>query len=105
MNSDATMFNLHGQRLWLLPEKAIYWQKRKIMLVADLHIGKSGHFRKHGIAVPDQVAQSNLDKLDTILDKRSPEHLVILGDLFHSDINSEWQRFIEWRKAHRQLEG
>jgi len=104
MISDAHALNLYNQRLLLLPGKAIYWEKRESLLVADLHIGKSTHFRKHGIAVPDDVAQSNLDKLDAILDRTSPKRLIILGDLFHSDINNEWQQFVKWRKSHPQLE-
>jgi DNA ligase-associated metallophosphoesterase len=104
MFSNAQAFNLKHQRFWLMPEKAMYWQKKKTLLIADLHIGKSGHFRKHGIAVPDQVNKSNLDELDELLHKTSPEHLLILGDLFHSDINREWQQFTNWRKTYQQLE-
>ncbi len=104
MNSNAQAFNLRHQRLWLMPQKAIYWQKKKILLIADLHIGKSGHFRKSGVAVPQEVAQSNLNKLNDIIELTEPEHLIILGDLFHSDINNEWKQFIEWRKNKRQLE-
>jgi DNA ligase-associated metallophosphoesterase len=104
MNKNAKAINFKHQRLWLLPQKAIYWPKRKTLLLADLHIGKSGHFRKHGIAVPDQVNQSNLTNLSQLLDTTSAEHLIILGDLFHSDINKEWQQFVEWRKQYEQLE-
>jgi DNA ligase-associated metallophosphoesterase len=104
MIPNARAFNLRHQRLWLLAQKAIYWQKRNILLIADLHLGKSGHFRKSGIAVPEEVAQSNLNKLDDILELTSPEQLIILGDLFHSKINNEWKQFIEWRKKHAQLE-
>lgn len=104
MTSNARAFNFKHQRLWLLPKKAIYWQKRKTLLVADLHIGKSGHFRKNGIAVPEEIAQSNLNKLDDIVQLTEPNHLIILGDLFHSNINNEWKQFIQWRKKHSQLE-
>lgn len=104
MYPNARAYNIEHQRFWLLPEKALYWQKKKTLLIADLHIGKSGHFRKHGIAVPDQINLSNLQKLNELLEKTSPEHLIILGDLFHSNINREWEQFIEWRKKYRQLE-
>ncbi len=104
MFSDSFRFNLKHQRLWLLPQKAIYWQKRKTLLLADLHVGKSGHFRKNGIPVPSQVAHSNLTKLDSLLKKTEPDHLIILGDLFHSNINSEWRQFVKWRKQYRELE-
>lgn len=104
MFDNAKAVNIQHQRFWLLPEKAIYWQKKKTLLVADLHIGKSGHFRKHGIAVPKEVNRSNLENLSEILKQTSTEHLVILGDLFHSNINKEWQEFIQWRKQYRKLE-
>jgi len=100
----AKAFNLQHQRFWLLSQKAIYWQKKKTLLVADLHIGKSGHFRKSGIAVPGEVNKSNLEILSNLIEETSAEHLVILGDLFHSNINKEWREFIDWRKTYRKLE-
>lgn len=30
--------------------------------------------------------------------------MVILGDLFHSNVNKEWNQFVEWRKNYRSLE-
>ena len=104
MNSNSRAFNLEHQRLWLLPQKAIYWQKKKTLLVADLHIGKSSHFRKNGVAVPEEVAQTNLNTLDEVIELTEADHLIILGDLFHSNINKEWNQFINWRKNKRQLE-
>ena len=104
MNSNSRAFNLKHQRLWLLPQKAIYWQKKNTLLVADLHIGKSSHFRKNGVAVPEEVAKTNLNTLDDVIELTEADHLIILGDLFHSNINKEWNQFINWRKNKRQLE-
>ncbi len=104
MIKNAIPFNLKHQRLWLLPEKAIYWQKKKILMLADLHIGKSGHFRKNGIPVPGQVNTSNLDLLDRLISEINPEHLIILGDLFHSSTNKEWEQFNNWRKRYPNLQ-
>lgn len=104
MIPNAKALDLQHQRLWLLAEKAIYWEKHKALLIADLHIGKSGHFRKNGIAVPKEVNRSNLENLSSVIEKTSAEHLVILGDLFHSEINKEWRQFIEWRKQYSELE-
>lgn len=73
-------------------------------MVADLHIGKSGHFRKNGIPVPAEVNQSNLDLLDELIDKLEVEQLIILGDLFHSQANNEWQSFKQWREEHPHLQ-
>lgn len=82
----------------------MFWQREKTLLVADLHIGKSGHFRKSGIAVPKEVNGSNLEILSQLIKDTSAEHLIILGDLFHSNINKEWHQFIDWRKKYRELE-
>lgn len=104
MIPGAKAFNLKKQRLWLLPQKALYWQKKKVLMLADLHIGKSGHFRKHGIPVPGEVNRSNLKLMDRLVSQIEPEHLIILGDLFHSDVNKEWNEFAEWREKHTQIE-
>jgi hypothetical protein len=32
----------------LSPERVMYWEKQKTLIIADLHIGKTGHFRKSG---------------------------------------------------------
>lgn len=96
--------NIEHQRFWLLPEKVIYWQKKKILMLADLHIGKSGHFRKHGIPVPREVNKTNLSILSGLIEKLEPKQLLILGDLFHSKINKEWKDFTEWRKKYPDLE-
>lgn len=72
-------------------------------MVADLHIGKSGHFRKNGIPVPTKVNRSNLNLLDELIVKLEVEQLIILGDLFHSHVNKEWQAFKQWREQHPAL--
>lgn len=104
MIKHAKSFNLRRQRLWLLPQKAVYWQKKKMLLVADLHIGKSGHFRKNGIPVPPQVNSNNFEILDHLLDDIKVNHIIFLGDLFHSHVNEEWHQLKYWRKQYPQTE-
>lgn len=104
MNKKAKAVSIEHQRFWLLPEKAIYWPKKKILMLADLHIGKAGHFRKHGIPVPGRLNRSNLNSLTALIEDLNPSQLVILGDLFHSRINKEWNDFIEWRKKYPSME-
>jgi DNA ligase-associated metallophosphoesterase len=87
--------HIREQELFLLPERAIYWPAEKTMLIADLHIGKVNHFRKNGIAVPDMAEQNNLWRLSGLLQKWKPKTLIFLGDLFHSQFNSAWDRFAD----------
>ncbi len=104
MIPNAKSFNLRHQRLWLLPQKAVYWQKKKTLLIADLHIGKSGHFRANGIPVPQNVNKGNLQLLDELIEQIAPKHIIFLGDLFHSKVNQEWNEFRNWRKQYPDIE-
>jgi len=87
---------IKGEELLLLSAKAVYWPSAKLLLAADLHLGKTTHFRKAGIAVPDQPATETLNRLKQTAELYDAEQIVIIGDLFHSDPNAEWQLFSEW---------
>lgn len=84
----------------LLPQKAIYWKEQKTILVSDLHIGKIAHFRKAGIAVPQEGSQNNFTRLNEIIANTNPTNILFVGDLFHSDVNQEWDQFCAWRKLY-----
>ena len=88
----------------LMPDRALLWLDKNTLIVSDLHLGKSGHFRKSGIAAPNQINQTNIHRLESIVDRVQPDRLLILGDLFHSDMNREWLQFEEWRGGHAQLQ-
>lgn len=96
-------FNLLNQDLLLLPQKAIYWHQEKTLILADVHLGKVGHFRKAGIAVPRDMEQNDLAVLSDLIDEHHPEKIIFLGDLFHSDINADWDWFVLWRKNFPKL--
>ena len=90
---SALTFNFLDEDLTLLPEKAIYWSSKKILLIADVHLGKSSHFRKNGIAIPAASAKTDLDRLSILFQKVNPKKVIFLGDLFHSTHNQEWNSF------------
>ncbi len=69
------------------------WENKQALVVADLHLGKITHFRKSGIAVPASVEIENYDRLSTLILEHKPLSVLILGDLFHSDHNSQWLVF------------
>lgn len=96
-------FTLLNQTLLLLPQKAIYWEQEKALIVADVHMGKVGHFRKAGIAVPRDMEQNDLAVLSDLIDEHRPEQIIFLGDLFHSDLNTDWDWFVLWRKQFPKL--
>lgn len=75
----------------LHPSGAVFWEAQDLLLIADLHLGKAAHFRKHGIAVSPKVGQFNLDKLATVIQYFDPGGVLFLGDLFHSHHNQTWE--------------
>lgn len=96
-------FCLHEQTLWLSPERCIYWEEEKSLIVSDLHFGKTGHFRKSGIAVPQTVYKEDMQRLVNQLQFYKPHQLIVVGDLFHSVANKELDFFKSWRTDFTQL--
>jgi len=94
---------LQYEQLILDAEKAIYWPRRQVLLLADLHLGKAEHFRKEGIPVPMAVQTKNLERITFLLKKHTPKRVLFLGDLFHSIYNSSWIIFTDFLKEYPQI--
>jgi len=86
------------QSLWLSPDRCIFWEDQQALIVSDLHFGKTGHFRKSGIAVPQNVFKEDLQRLIHQLQFFNAKLLIAVGDLFHSQANKELELFTKWRK-------
>lgn len=65
--------------------RVIYWPRRKILLGADLHWGKTQFLRTHGIAISDKVFEADLRRLSEILDDYDVDTFLVLGDLVHHE--------------------
>ena len=90
-------YKLLQQQLWLSAHRCVFWEESKALIVSDLHFGKTGHFRKAGIAVPQAVYKEDLQRLVHLLQYFQPRQLVVVGDLFHSHQNKELELFQRWR--------
>lgn len=88
-----------GGRFTMHPFGGLYWHERNWLLVADLHLGKAAHFRKAGVPLREGDDQSTLDRLTRVMDHFSPDRLLILGDLFQSDLNRSWDGFVAWCRS------
>lgn len=95
---------LLGQKLHLIPEKGIFWEEKQYLILADLHLGKAGHFRKSGIPVSDLIHSKDILTLDKLIARFKPEQVIFLGDLFHSDHNQGWEVFRRWIKSKAPLQ-
>jgi len=93
-----------SQNLILHPKKAIFWEEERALIISDLHIGKVGHFRKAGIAIPKLMEQEELALLSDLIHEFKPSKLIFLGDLFHSDMNNDWNWLQLWRDLYPKIQ-
>jgi DNA ligase-associated metallophosphoesterase len=98
------LHTVRNQSFWLSPNRSLFWEEEKTLVVSDLHFGKTGHFRKHGIAVPQQVYKEDLQRLFSEIQHFKPERLIAVGDLFHSHENQELDWFCKWKKDLLELD-
>jgi DNA ligase-associated metallophosphoesterase len=81
----------------------LYWEEENSLIVSDLHFGKTGHFRKSGIAVPQNVYKEDMQRLINQIQFYKPQQLIVVGDLFHSALNKELDLFKRWRNDFSHL--
>lgn len=92
----SIIITIKSQEFILHPSGAIFWEAQSMLLIADVHLGKVTHFRKHGAAIPPHLAFENLEKLTEVTNHFQPQTVCFLGDLFHSKLNTEWDDFAKW---------
>ncbi|ATL45787.1 metallophosphoesterase [Chitinophaga caeni] len=101
---EETAFEHKGQQWKLSAGKAIYWKDERALIIADLHCGKSAHFRKAGIAVPSNLVEVDLRRLQQLITFYCPDRLIVVGDMFHSDYNNDIAYFKIWRQQFQSLQ-
>ncbi|MGM9490233.1 ligase-associated DNA damage response endonuclease PdeM [Ideonella sp. YS5] len=79
-------FALHwgGGELLLCPERAAFWVEKRVLLVADFHLGKAHSFRRLGVPVPGGTSEANLMRLGALVQRLAAAEVVFLGDFLHS---------------------
>ena len=87
-----------NQQIFLLsPQRCMFWEEKKTLIVSDLHIGKTGHFRKYGIAVPQNIFKEDMQRLLHQITYFNATDIIVVGDMFHSVANKELDFFKRWR--------
>jgi len=96
------LLEIVGERLFLLPERAMYWERASTLFVADPHFGKAASFRAAGVLVPRGTTSETLTRLDVALGRTGAQRVVFLGDFLHAleGRSPETLRTInDWRAA------
>lgn len=102
MDAHADL-ELCGQHLLLLPDRAVFWREARMLIIADLHLGKAQLFRERGVPVPAGTTAADLGRLSALLDRYHPDRLLFLGDLVHgrtAQTDVLTSRIERWRRRH-----
>lgn len=103
----AAELALAGERLQLLPGRAILLPRHATLLVADAHVGKAVSFRRLGVPVPRGTTTANLQALSDLLRQTAARRIVFLGDFLHSArarSASTLGALARWRERHDDIE-
>jgi len=72
-----------GEVLTALPSGALYWSSQRMLIVSDLHLGKSERIaRRGGTLLPPYDTAETLARLSADIQARAPAMVVCLGDSF-----------------------
>jgi DNA ligase-associated metallophosphoesterase len=94
-----------GEEMLLDRDRAMFWPRRRTLIVADVHLGKGSAFRRAGVAVPSGSTRDDLARLSALITRYQAEQLLVLGDLFHAPLlhDEAWfddvDRFLEQHRA------
>jgi DNA ligase-associated metallophosphoesterase len=107
VNDRCAALDVHGETLWLHPERAVLWPARRTVIVADTHFGKSALFGRHGVAVPAGSDHHDRERLSRLIEATGAERLLILGDFVHAPLDAgsrEAHDLQAWADASRGTE-
>jgi DNA ligase-associated metallophosphoesterase len=95
-----------GEQLILLPQKAAFWPRERMLVIADIHFGKAAAFRSWGIPVPRGTTSENLHALDDLILLTGAEHVLFLGDFLHAraaHAAGTQAAMLAWRRRRSEL--
>lgn len=105
-SAEGVELRFGGQRLVLLPSRAVYAADTGTVYVADVHLGKGATFRASGIAVPEHAGTRDLQELGSLLRSTGATRLVVLGDLVHARsgmTDATVRAFERWRGSFAEV--
>lgn len=84
-------FSFSGAELCALGSGALFWPEHDVLVVSDLHFGKSARQARHGGAqLPPYETRETLFRLDADIASCDPGHVVCLGDSFDAPGDDLW---------------
>ncbi|SDF38960.1 MULTISPECIES: ligase-associated DNA damage response endonuclease PdeM [unclassified Duganella] len=101
------LIDIVGEQLLMLPQKALYWPRESMLIVADIHFGKAASFRALGVPVPAGTTSANLLALERLVAQLPVRHIMFLGDFLHAraaHAPATLAAMQAWRERHPELQ-
>jgi uncharacterized protein len=106
MKPGLTTLEIREEEVMLHPRRALLWPRRKTVIVADTHFGKTGFFGRHGIPVPAGSDEDDRAALKQLVRESNAERLIILGDFLHAPLaadSPDAQELESWSRSFGSL--
>jgi uncharacterized protein len=106
VNVRGVEIQLGGAAFAVLPGRALFWPARRMLVVADVHIGKAATFRARGVPVPEGTTHGSLERLSQLVETTDPATVVFLGDLLHAPEALGLRvmaSLVAWRERHADV--
>jgi len=102
---SSQLIKFANEEFYAYPNNALYWKRLNIIIVADLHLGKSMSFAKTKQFLPPYDTLETLKELFKCIKEFEPSKLIIVGDLIHDMFSiqsfqkKDYQKFNELTKT------
>ena len=82
-------FSFANQEWQLLRSGALYWERERTLLVADMHLEKASFFARFGQMLPPYDSRETLERLALAIRATGARRVFCLGDSFHDVAGAE----------------
>lgn len=80
---NAARFLLNGAELTADFSGTLWWEERRLLVAADLHLEKGSGYARHGTLLPPYDTRETLARLEAVMARLRPAMVICLGDSFH----------------------
>lgn len=83
---SAQLWQWGAESLQFLPQRALWRPEGRVLMLADLHLGKAEAFQAQGIPLPSDADGGTFNPLLELCHQWRPQQLIVLGDLIHARV-------------------
>lgn len=78
---DDMEITVLGERLVMLPERALYWAGERTLFISDPELGRAAAY--HKLSVVLQHTHDELARLDAVIARTGAQRVILMGELLH----------------------